>query len=116
MKHDQHSQLVSRIKETLNTDIRELHPETLRRLQEARYQALSGSPPSKTFWIPALGMVAVCVLAISVFFGRIQEIPKDSQIHVQAEEKIQILIMADGMDLYEDLDFYAWLAEENQPG
>ena len=93
MNHDQHSQLVSRIKETLDADIRELPPETLRRLQEARYQALSGSPQSKTFWVPAWGMVAVCVLAISVFFGRIQEFPKDPQPHVQSEEEIEILIL-----------------------
>lgn len=116
MNHDQHSQLVSRIQENLDADIRELHPETLKGLQEARYQALSGSSQSRRFWVPAWGMVAMGVLAITIFLVQIQKIPKDPQPHVQAEEEIEILIMADGLDLHEDLDFYAWLSKENLPG
>ena len=116
MNHDQHSQLVSRIKETLDADIRELPSKTLRRLQEVRYQAISGSPQRKAFWVPAWGMVAVCVLGFSIFWGRIQEMPRDLQSHDRVAEEIEVLIMADGLDLYDDLDFYTWLTEENQPG
>ncbi|HAZ95542.1 MAG TPA: hypothetical protein DCW94_07645 [Porticoccaceae bacterium] len=100
-------QLAGNLRDNLLEQEHETASEDLFRLAQARNNALSQSRQGrKPFFWPALGTsLASVALIIAVLINPAEQIvPSDniSITDIQADEPI--------IDLYEDLDFYDWLA------
>ncbi len=105
---------LDQVKKTLDRQAETLDGETLSRLNQARQSALqqtarnSGHSLTRT-WIP-MGGVAAAILLSSIFLFRAEEMAVVSDSTV---DEIDIIASSDSLDLYEQLDFYMWLLEED---
>ncbi len=86
---------------------------TLSRLHRIRQNALKLKKPEKTGrlkWfpapLPALATAGMVLLAVFIFSTGDTEFPSSNNL-----EDLEILASSN-LEFYEDLDFYAWLAEE----
>jgi len=92
--------------------------QTLSRLNSIRHAALEHGKksPGKVFLAPFGGLVTACVLVfvVSVFYPGQSDIPvpvvPDSGTAI---EDLDILTSAESLELFENLEFYQWL-EENE--
>jgi hypothetical protein len=98
----------------LDASLEQVSPQTLRRLQSARQQALSGKVrphhrPWLAFprWVTAGGLatVAVAVLTVSLWVAVPRQQPR------VVDEELDRIATKEQMELYEDLEFFRWLAE-----
>ena len=100
---------LKQLKKTLDED--QLDAKIQSRITQIRYKALE-SKSNRLFpeWMyqPAAqwASVACALLLIVLYFGE----PGETQSGL---EDIDLLASTDGLELYEELEFYAWLAEEN---
>ena len=103
----------------LQKDLQELENNTeardIFRLAQARNKALSQSDlKQRNRFFPALGASMASILLVSFFF--FQQAPtsiNDELVSdVNSEERLTELD-DENLDLYEDLDFYYWLASNN---
>ena len=87
--------------------------QTLSRLNSIRHAALEHGKksPAKVFLAPFGGLVTACVLVfvVSVFYPGQPDIPDNGT----AIEDLDILTSAESLELFENLEFYQWL-EENE--
>lgn len=101
---------IKKVTGQLDRETENLDAATLSRLNQGRQAALQQlrrkNPASRTVWMPATGLAAA-VLLISVFLFKAEEIPLSTGI-----DEIEIIASNENLDLYEKLDFYIWLAEE----
>lgn len=91
-----------------------LDAETLSRLRDARCKAVeaAGERRQGFFRLPnwakagafATGLAAVMVLMVWFDAPR-QDLP------VKSPDEFEIVLYADNLDIYEDMDFYEWLAD-----
>jgi hypothetical protein len=101
------------VKATLDSSAEHLDTRILRRLKAARTRALEAGKRRGGLWhwlrFPAAGLATalVGVLIVVLFFHRPTVLQPDNNV-----EYIEILASKDSLDLYVDLDFYIWLAEE----
>ena len=114
--------LVTAARQTLDASTTDLDPELSRRLFQARRAALqagkagSGNLTGRlaewaSGWrlsLPVGAMATACVMvtAITLFYGI-----GDTGNPVPVEEEIRLFASAEDMELYENLEFYLWLAE-----
>jgi hypothetical protein len=92
---------------------------TLSRLRDARVRAVeaAGERGRGFFRIPnwmRAGAFATAVAAVMVFMIWV-DTPKQ-ELPVKSPDELEIVLNADNMDLYEDLDFYEWLAGAGNGG
>ena len=111
---EQEDALVAQVKDQLDQSVETLDPGVVARLRTARYEALH-SQPHRTPWLwPASGLATACsaILVALLWWGSPPEqAPPET---VQIIEDIEVLIADDPLDLYENLEFYEWLAEQEQ--
>jgi len=104
---------LNKLKKQLDEQSEQLDATTLSKLNRSRQAALAQASPQtsrmKQNWLPASGLAAA-VLLTSVFLFRSEEIVTNSN---QSMDDIEIIAASDNLDLYEQLDFYLWLLEEN---
>jgi len=104
---------LNKVKKQLDEQSEHLDAATLSKLNQARQAALAQVNPKpsrlKNNWLPASGLAAA-VLLTSVFLFRSEEITTNSN---HGMDDIEIIASSDNLDLYEQLDFYMWLLEEN---
>jgi hypothetical protein len=108
---------LGRAKALLDESEEDLDANILSRLRQARTRALRGEKrrePRSWFWFsfPSVAGMATALVAILVAVFYITRAP------VQAPDKsigdLEILTSNDQLELYENLDFYAWLAKEKE--
>ena len=122
----QHSeqQLLDSVRNALDAQQSDLSPAVTARLHQARKQAVAvaqqprKAKPAKSsrllgwdnFWQPLAPFATAAATFAGVIFylGVVSSVPV---INTAWEEDTELLFSADDFDLYEDLDFYAWLAE-----
>jgi hypothetical protein len=101
----------------LDEETNRLPPEVVGRLRDGRMRAI-GVPPGGWFryrivprWITAGGFAtaAVLVAAVSIWYGGDR-----SSTQIKNLDELEIASSQEQLELYEDLDFYRWLAD--QPG
>ncbi len=84
------------------------------RLTQARYRALEqkSKPSWWREWIPrpAPGFALAACLLLALVFTLNGPAQKQSGSNL---EDLELLATTDQLELYEDMEFYAWLAEEN---
>jgi hypothetical protein len=110
---DRDSKFLKNIKKTLDDGSKNLDSSYQSRLTQIRHRALESKSSgwfSNWTYLPAMqwGSVACALLIGILYFGE----PGKTQLEPGLED-IDLLASADVMELYEDLEFYSWLAEEN---
>lgn len=88
---------------------------TLSRLNRARQAALAQRHRA-TWPIWMGGGLGACALALVVAFGVAQRTPLQSPVAIDAASDADAVAADDNLDLYENLDFYAWLDAQQQDG
>ena len=101
---------LQRVKATLDAQEEELDANTLRDLRLARHQALATLQKPRRIWQPVAlaGLVAMLVVVVMTLQQTQMKPPGTGS----AMENMALLSAGDDFDLYENLDFYQWLAQE----
>jgi hypothetical protein len=115
-RDDRHSpddeRFVAGIRQQLDQSCRALDGETLSRLNRIRHAALERKQaPRSRLLLPFGGFVTACVLVLSVTMFEPRSGSEAETGSAAALEDIEILTSSDSFDLYEDYEFYQWLAE-----
>jgi len=110
MKEDK---FLEKVNNSLEQRVDTLDGETVSRLSRARHAALQQQyrPPhtvNNWVWLPASG-IAVAVLISSLFLFRAEQMVDISGNDL---DEIEIIASTDNIDLFEQLEFYLWLLEE----
>ena len=104
---------VENAKRVLDQDTENLDGATVSRLRQMRYIARDKAESNwwQKFRLPAAALVTASLIAT---FSYVQMRTSDELQTVKTIEDMEILASGEQLDLYEDYDFYAWLAEEQQ--
>jgi hypothetical protein len=109
----QQQAFLQRVKDTLDAGESQLDSDTLRDLRRARSRALQGLPGRRRIWQP----VALAALAASqARVVSLHLMQPNSAANAPAVEDMNLLSAGDDLDLYENLEFYQWLALEQHNG
>ena len=114
MNTDKHNvsneKLVSQLSDALDDSVNRIDAETSQRIVAARKQALSNIP--RKFSMPKLFTAAATALSIFVAV-----IILNSQLNQptlnEENEAIELVATQETIELYEELEFYTWLVEED---
>ena len=102
--------LLKTSRDALDESVEHLDANTLSRLNQARQKALSqkeSSPPVNIHWIPAGALAA---LSITVIVGSlILSSPESSLTNL---DEAEFMATNEEIELVEDLEFVAWLIEQ----
>lgn len=109
-----------RARKLLDESAEGLDAATLSRLNRARQAALGQvRPRAARRWLLPAGMASACVLLLAVVAwhgrgpgdaGRIQDLP----FPAPTSSDIDLVSSDDNLELYQDLEFYAWLDAQDQ--
>ena len=105
----------SRVRKALDQSNAELDAASLSRLNRARQAALAAAQRRRPLhaWWPAT-LATAAVLAVAVVLVRTPE-PASPAAPVAAED-FEVIAAQDSLELYEDLEFYAWLDAQPADG
>jgi len=110
--------IVSKVCDALDDSVQRIDAETLHRITEARQTALAKAPKHfslKNFSMPKLFTAAAT--AMSLFIAvMIVNTQFNQSIENESVEEIELIASQDTLDLYEELEFYTWLVEEDGTG
>jgi hypothetical protein len=106
------------VKKCLDEDVEKLDPRTIRALRGVRSETLDYFERKRGFqiiprWISAgrIATATVMIAAVSIFFFSSQ---KPSSL--KNPDDIELLSVKGQPELYQDLDFYRWLADQKDKG
>ncbi len=110
MSNDEH-ELLKGIKSNLDASVEDLDAETRHRLRQAREHALL--QPRRSVWfsrprIMGIAMACSALLAVGLWLKTMPGSLPGMEI-----EAIEIIATEDSLDMYEELEFYRWLAEQD---
>ncbi len=113
---EQEKVFLANAKKILDQDTEDLDGATVSRLRQIRYAALEKSETSGFSWwrrlrLPAAALVTASLIAVVTAVQ--MQTPEELKT-AHTIEDMEILASNEQLDLYEDFDFYAWLAEEQQ--
>lgn len=88
---------------------RDIDDDTAQRLANARRHALNATRKQRVarFFVPATGMALASILALVLVMS------PDLNDNGKPQSKQEEALLSEPMDLYEDMDFYYWLARED---
>lgn len=88
---------------------------TLSRLNRARQAALAQRRRSaRAWWLPAAGLATSCALVLALVVWLPREQPGVVPATHTAALDADIAAADDGIEFYQDLEFYAWLDAQEQ--
>ncbi|MGH8632067.1 MAG: DUF3619 family protein [Burkholderiales bacterium] len=105
---DRDEGFIRAIRSRLDQSTEHLDAATLSRLAQARHAALEGPGRARTrrYWLPAAALAtAASAVVVAVLVSRA---PATSEPML---EDLELIAAPDELDLYGDLEFYAWLEE-----
>lgn len=115
-KADSDEQLVAGVRQRLDRSCDALDGYTLSRLNSIRHAALEQRQKrgQRTLLLPFGGLATACVLVLSVSLFTGGSAP-ETEVPTPASplEDLEILTSSDSFDLFEDYEFYQWLAEND---
>ena len=100
--------LEKQLQDTLRRSENELDSATARRLAAARNTALNAVNQRRWpgVFIPVVSMTALCLVAVILVFSLpTQNLQQNSPPHEE-------LMLSEEIDLYENMEFYSWLASD----
>lgn len=112
-EQDKEKQFVDNVKKALDLGTENLDAGIQSKLMRARHKALDvgerkGFDIRQWFTLPVAGWATACILVLGL------------TVFVQSNgtppplEDIDLLVAEDNLEFYDGLEFYAWLAEENE--
>ena len=105
--------LVNGIRQRMDQSCNALDGQTLSRLNRIRHAALERKQArAARILLPFGGFVTACLLVVSVMMFGPGRAPQTEAVP-SAMEDLDILTSSDSLDLYEDYEFYQWLAEND---
>ncbi len=114
MKNDPPEQkLLDFAKQTLDHSIQNLDPHTVSQLQSARQTALSHASKPRAWVQPTWALAAACLMIFTIALWNTDSPEMTATLPL---EDVDVLASAEGWEFYEDLEFYSWLAEDDQTG
>ena len=111
---NEHPQWTQAAKALLDEGVHGLDAATLSRLNRMRQHALAQRRP-RSRWIMPAGLASACalLLAVAVWHGHAPQPSVGAAANVASDAAVGDAL-ADDDDLYENLDFYAWLDAQDQ--
>ena len=111
----QDERLLERAREALDESVKTLDIRTLERLRDVRHRALEAADERPGLllrlprWVKVSGLAtaAAAVLVFSLWFTS-----PGHDLTVKNPEDFEIVLAKDQIDLYEDLDFYSWMVDD----
>lgn len=111
----QDERMLTRTREILDESVANLDVRTLERLRNARDRAVEAADERPGLllrlprWVKVSGLAtaAAGVLVFSLWFTS-----PGHDLTVKNPEDFEIVLAKDQIDLYEDLDFYGWMADD----
>ncbi|HEU4655611.1 MAG TPA: hypothetical protein VFS47_16605 [Steroidobacteraceae bacterium] len=104
-----------RTRAAFDASVANLDGRTRSRLNQARQQAVAIANPARQKWmralLPATGLAAAALLAVTLQFNLASNNSRSSQ--TLAFEDLEIVSDSDNLDLMQDLDFYAWMPQDD---
>lgn len=105
-----------RTKFLFDESVAALDGEMRSKLTQARYRALEElagerEPVWNRSWLPAGAAATVAVLSLMLWQGQVEPI-SDGGFDVAAVTDLEILLTEVDLDMFEELEFYAWLDEQ----
>ncbi len=110
---DPEKALVERARGLLSRRVENLKPQTERRLEDIRVRALSAAEEKRPGffspgrWVMAGSFAAATVVAAAFFFW---PNPSPEPLPAGQVEDLEIITSQEQLDFYQNLDFYRWLA------
>jgi hypothetical protein len=115
MRSGDDAKLVERVVESLNASTHDLDELTRARLGAARRRAVAAAGarrrPRRGAWALAGAALSLAVIAVVLVDGQ-QETWHPEGLTTMAE----LAALDEGIELYEDLEFYVWLSEQQADG
>lgn len=111
MSVDKDSRLLDAVRAELDRSVAALDELTVARLRAARKRALA-TAPQRRLWLAAGGIAAG---ALAAGLAAFLLLAPPAAPPASGLEQLELLTEAD-MDLYDNLDFYRWLAEGTDAG
>ncbi|MFQ5488482.1 MAG: DUF3619 family protein [Gammaproteobacteria bacterium] len=108
---------VAAMKAALDHRLESLDGETTERLEQVRRQVLATGTAQRPSWVQAAGLAAVAasaLLVVSLWF--VGDGGRDAPELLPLMEDLELLGAKQDIKFFEDLDFYLWLADEQQSG
>jgi hypothetical protein len=111
----QDERILKRAREALDESAGNLDIRTLERLRDVRHRAVEAADERPGLllrlprWVKVSGF-ATAAAAVLVFFLWFTSPRHD--LTVRNPEDFEIVLAKDQIDLYEDLDFYSWMADD----
>lgn len=110
---------LAELRARLDESAQSLDAATLSRLNRARQAALAQRQPRvrRGWWLPAAGLAASCalVLAVVAWYPSMRPAGPAESGHPPVSDAD--IAADDGIEFYQDLEFYAWLdAQEQESG
>jgi len=112
-ERDREEPLAARARAQLDQDVDSLDETTRARLRAARLRALDAHGERRRFALPR-GLLAATAGAVALFLvvsSWRQQARRDLPLGEDLDD-VEILAAADDLELYDDLDFYRWLAQD----
>jgi hypothetical protein len=107
--------LEERSRQLFTESLAGLDGQTRSRLRQARAKALAAAARPRSRWLDPVrlapaGVAAAALLAVAVFWSG----PEPAVVPVETAVLTDLDILLDGeeLDLFEELEFYAWLLEQ----
>ncbi|HNP62884.1 MAG TPA: hypothetical protein PKH39_03060 [Woeseiaceae bacterium] len=101
-------------KQAFDESVDSLDAATLSRLNRGRQTALAElARPNRGWqqWMPASGLAAAVLLAVFAFRG-----PAEVDFSGEPVTDLEILLSEESIEMFEDLEFYSWLATQELEG
>ena len=117
--NDSERQFIEHVRASLDERAARLDPHLVSRLRAARSQALeAGSSRMHYGWASAAGTALALVMALGIWsthdVGQ-QTVTVPKLTYTENPADLEILTMVDSPELFKNLDFYRWLAQQEQP-
>ncbi len=104
---------LEKVRTTLDTSVENIDVRIQSRLSRIREEALRNKSTRLRQWLylPVTGIAA----ALAVLIASVLYFNRPDQVHqIDYFEDVEILASSDSLEFYANLDFYAWLAEEER--
>lgn len=105
-------EFVSQIREALDTSVKRLDADTRHKIIARRKRSLAKHNEKSSLILlwskPAFAIVASVLIVLAIV-----KIQLPNTLEQENLEDLEFIVAQDTLDLYEELDFYVWLADED---
>lgn len=111
---DQEKKFIAKVLETLDSSAESLDGRTLSKLTQARHNALQARTKDHWRW---MGWPTRAILVAATLLFVLMPLATNKNVIVKETAMIHdldVITDQEGLEFYRDLDFYYWLATENQ--